>query len=640
MRNSIKKQFMLTLLVIMLLQTVMLAFFLSSFYKSTVKDIRDLGVSNMKSQAAMVENYMFRSSNALSLASRTVELMLENGEDSEKLLQYLMKSSEAMQSEFDENFTGVYGYLNGAYEDGSGWVPPLDYDPKSRSWYIDAMEADGKMVLSTPYQDAQTGQIIVSFSKMLSDRESVISLDITMDEVQRITEEMTMGDMGYGFITDSEGMIIAHSDPGEVGKDFSTHPEWDELLAGIAAYPENRFEMRVNGEKCTVFTDEIEGDWHVVIVARNSKLFRDIRQQIIAGILLSLMIFIVIYVLCMVSARRIIEAEESEQKTQDRLQKMNMSIIRSLASTIDAKDRYTSGHSQRVAEYSVEIAKKLGKDREEQQLIYYAGLLHDVGKIRVPVEVINKAGKLTDEEFDQIRIHPVSGFHILNGVHEDARIAYGAKYHHERYDGTGYPNGLERENIPEIARIIAVADAYDAMASDRSYRKLLPQDVVREEILKGKGTQFDPDIAEAMLQIMEEDSDYRFRQKEGETHNILVVEGDKDVMTTFERTLGVMEDVKIIWTENGYEAVDILEHTEISLIMLDLILPGTDGFTLLNQLKEVKNVPVILMTADRSADVLQKIVEYDIDDYLTKPLNDAITKETVHSILHRNRSVV
>ncbi len=640
MKNSIKKQFMLTLLVIMLLQTVMLAFFLSSFYKNTVKDIRDLGVSNMKSQAAMVENYMFKSSNALSLASQTVELMLKNGEDSEKLLQYLVKSSEAMQSEFDENFTGVYGYLNGTYEDGSGWVPPLDYDPKSRSWYIDALEADGKMVLSTPYQDAQTGKIIVSFSKMLSDGESVLSLDITMDEVQRITEEMTMGDMGYGFITDNEGMIIAHSDPGEVGKDFSTHPEWDELLAGIAAYPENRFEMRVNGEKCTVFTDEIEGDWHVVIVARNSKLFRDIRQQIIAGILLSLMIFIVIYVLCMVSARRIIEAEESEQKTQDRLQKMNMSIIRSLASTIDAKDRYTSGHSQRVAEYSVEIAKKLGKDREEQQLIYYAGLLHDVGKIRVPVEVINKAGKLTDEEFDQIRIHPVSGFHILNGVHEDARIAYGAKYHHERYDGTGYPNGLERENIPEIARIIAVADAYDAMASDRSYRKLLPQDVVREEILKGKGTQFDPDIAEAMLQIMEEDSDYRFRQKEGETHNILVVEGDKDVMTTFERTLGVMEDVKIIWTENGYEAVDILEHTEISLIMLDLILPGTDGFTLLNQLKEVKNVPVILMTADRSADVLQKIVEYDIDDYLTKPLNDAITKETVHSILHRNRSVV
>ncbi len=640
MKNSIKKQFMLTLLVIMLLQTVMLAFFLSSFYKNTVKDIRDLGVSNMKSQAAMVENYMFKSSNALSLASQTVELMLKNGEDSEKLLQYLVKSSEAMQSEFDENFTGVYGYLNGTYEDGSGWVPPLDYDPKSRSWYIDALEADGKMVLSTPYQDAQTGKIIVSFSKMLSDGESVLSLDITMDEVQRITEEMTMGDMGYGFITDNEGMIIAHSDPGEVGKDFSTHPEWDELLAGIAAYPENRFEMRVNGEKCTVFTDEIEGDWHVVIVARNSKLFRDIRQQIIAGILLSLMIFIVIYVLCMVSARRIIEAEESEQKTQDRLQKMNMSIIRSLASTIDAKDRYTSGHSQRVAEYSVEIAKKLGKDREEQQLIYYAGLLHDVGKIRVPVEVINKAGRLTDEEFDQIRIHPVSGFHILNGVHEDARIAYGAKYHHERYDGTGYPNGLERENIPEIARIIAVADAYDAMASDRSYRKLLPQDVVREEILKGKGTQFDPDIAEAMLQIMEEDSDYRFRQKEGETHNILVVEGDKDVMTTFERTLGVMEDVKIIWTENGYEAVDILEHTEISLIMLDLILPGTDGFTLLNQLKEVKNVPVILMTADRSADVLQKIVEYDIDDYLTKPLNDAITKETVHSILHRNRSVV
>ena len=165
---------------------------------------------------------------------------------------------------------------------------------------------------------------------------------------------------------------------------------------------------------------------------------------------------------------------------------MNTNIIRALAYTIDAKDRYTSGHSQRVADYSLAIAKRMGKSEEEQKIIYNAALLHDVGKIRVPEEVINKPGKLTDEEFDQIRIHPVSGYHILKDIHDDARVAYGAKYHHERYDGKGYPNGLEGENIPEIARIIGVADAYDAMASNRSYRSALPQGVVRSEIEKGK----------------------------------------------------------------------------------------------------------------------------------------------------------
>ena len=139
-------------------------------------------------------------------------------------------------------------------------------------------------------------------------------------------------------------------------------------------------------------------------------------------------------------------------------------------------------------------------------------MLHDIGKIGVQEEIINKTSKLTDAEYDIIKTHPIIGADILNTISEMPEIAIGARWHHERYDGKGYPDKLKGDNIPEIARIIAVADAYDAMASNRSYRKALPQEVVREEIEKGKGTQFDPQIADFMLELMDEDKDYQMRE--------------------------------------------------------------------------------------------------------------------------------
>ena len=141
------------------------------------------------------------------------------------------------------------------------------------------------------------------------------------------------------------------------------------------------------------------------------------------------------------------------------------------------------------------------------------GLLHDVGKIGVPDAVINKPARLTDEEYAQIKTHPVMGGRILKNIRERPKLAIGARWHHERYDGTGYPDGLSGDDIPEEARIIAVADAYDAMTSRRSYRDILPQDIVRKEIKNGKGTQFDPAFADIMLTMIEEDEDYTMREK-------------------------------------------------------------------------------------------------------------------------------
>lgn len=199
-------------------------------------------------------------------------------------------------------------------------------------------------------------------------------------------------------------------------------------------------------------------------------------------------------------------------REQKNMRRMVMQSASALASAIDAKDKYTHGHSRRVAEYSEMIAEVYGKTDSECRDIYLAGLLHDVGKIGIPDNIINKDGRLTDEEFAVIKTHSAIGAGILKKINIAPFISIGAHFHHERYDGKGYPEGLKGEDIPEIARIIAVADAYDAMTSKRSYRDALPQEVVRSEIEKGKGTQFDPKFAEIMLGLMDRDTDYQLKQ--------------------------------------------------------------------------------------------------------------------------------
>lgn len=187
-------------------------------------------------------------------------------------------------------------------------------------------------------------------------------------------------------------------------------------------------------------------------------------------------------------------------------------VVKALAEAIDAKDRCTHGHSSRVAKYTREIAQRYGYSDEAVSNIYMMALVHDVGKIGVPDAVINKPGKLTEEEYDQIKQHPVLGAKILETIREMPSLSIGARCHHERFDGGGYPDGLAGTDIPEEARIIAVADAYDAMTSRRSYREALPQAAVRSEIEKGSGTQFDPCFAKIMLEMIDEDSDYTYRE--------------------------------------------------------------------------------------------------------------------------------
>ncbi|MBQ7613563.1 MAG: response regulator [Butyrivibrio sp.] len=198
-----------------------------------------------------------------------------------------------------------------------------------------------------------------------------------------------------------------------------------------------------------------------------------------------------------------------------RAERLTKDMMLALSHTVDAKDHYTKGHSERVALYSAEIARRLGKSPEDQKKLYEIGLLHDIGKIGVSEDIINKTERLTDEEFGQIQKHTVIGNEILKGISDLPELCLGARSHHERFDGSGYPDGLSGEDIPEVARIICVADCYDAMTSTRTYSKPKAQAQVREEIVRCSGKQFDPRIAGIMLSMIDDDKDYVMNESAG-----------------------------------------------------------------------------------------------------------------------------
>lgn len=198
--------------------------------------------------------------------------------------------------------------------------------------------------------------------------------------------------------------------------------------------------------------------------------------------------------------------EQLHDKNEE-LERAYLDTIGILRQTVEAKDPYTRGHSDRVSEYSVLIGKKLGLDEKTLHILKIGGLFHDIGKIGIPDSILLKESKLSDEEYSQIKNHPMIGVHMLGDAAIFTDILPIVKHHHERYDGRGYPSQLVGEDIPYVARIAAVADTFDAMTSKRSYRDSLPIDIVRAEIERCSGTQFDPNIAKVFLDIMDNDFD-------------------------------------------------------------------------------------------------------------------------------------
>jgi len=194
--------------------------------------------------------------------------------------------------------------------------------------------------------------------------------------------------------------------------------------------------------------------------------------------------------------------EHLEQKVEEQTDEIRatfLGAVKSLAEALEAKDPYTNGHSKRVTEVTVTLATEASLPELQLDRIRLAGLVHDIGKIGIPEQILHKPDKLTDAEYEMIKEHSVIGQRILRPIIRDQEVLRIVRHHHERYDGSGYPDGISGDAIPECVRLIAVADTYDAMTSNRPYRKALTPEIARELIVKGSGTQFDPEAVELFL---------------------------------------------------------------------------------------------------------------------------------------------
>lgn len=635
MKNVRRRWYVVMIVCTIIALFVMVTYNFMSFKENLQKNVKDIGSSTLAQNTEQLEGYLVRSMEVVSTTAVSVEFMLDNDFSSEEIEEFLLYETNRYTKEIDENFTGIYGVFDGEYIDGAGWVPDEGYDPSERDWYVGAINGNGDVTLISPYVDAQTNDIMISISKMLSDGKSVISLDIKLDNIQKITEGISVNDMGYGFVLNEQGMVVAHGDENEKGKNYlDSDSSMKDLVKKVYSEDDSYFEISLKEHKYTVFSDTIMDKWKVVMVVNDKELFEEANKMLLHNILVTGGISLLVIIFFSVAYVKTNESVKHEKESNKKVEDMNQKIIKALVRTIDAKDRYTNGHSIRVAEYSKEIAKRLNKSEKEQETVYYAGLLHDVGKIRIPVEVINKPGKLTDEEYEQIKIHPVTSYHILKDIFDDIQVKNGAKFHHERYDGKGYPNGLKGENIPEVARIIGVADTYDAMASNRSYRKALPQNVIKEEIIKGKGTQFDPEIADIMLKMIEEDKEYNMKESNSLHKTILVVDDEPMNIKMVSIILKDSPMYEVIGANSGEEALELLDNQQVDMILLDVMMPGMDGFEVISLIREKYHMPIVMMTGDRNIETIEKASKYGVDDYLTKPFLPLALKEIIHSTLN------
>ena len=230
----------------------------------------------------------------------------------------------------------------------------------------------------------------------------------------------------------------------------------------------------------------------------------------IYGIFMGIGMIVLLFVNLIRTIRNVQSMENSRQrqemkKRRKQMETMSLQLMQTLSTTIEAKDEYTRGHSHRVAEYSALIAKELGWSQKEISNLRNAVHLHDIGRIGIPDTILNKPTKLTEEEYAVIKEHTVIGSEILKNITLIRHVQEVARYHHEHYDGSGYPDGLKGEEIPLPARIVAVADSYDAMQSKRIYRNPLGAETIYKEISKNRGIQFDPEIADIFLKLLREE---------------------------------------------------------------------------------------------------------------------------------------
>ena len=534
-------QYIVTLAVTLFALIFIVVYSFGSFYKLAKSDAVEIGARAVSEESEKLNNFLLMGMDVLQVTGLTIDHMMQSGETPEKILAYLLKESAEYTAQIDSSFTGIYGVFNGKYLDGIGWEPEAGYVPEERPWYTAAKKGNGKPVIVPPYLDAQTHSVMISVSQLLSDKKSVVSLDIVMDDMQRIAQGIRLNGPGYGFIIDQSGLIVAHSDEREKGKNYlqdsTVSSERKELIQKILQSNGETIDTEINGKNCRVFSKKVQDDWSVVMVINTEDLLHRVQMNLFRNIILSLLIFIVVLYYCTLSHRnrikaahyanelqksqqtleaRVVEQTNKIKEQTDQIMNLQENVIEGMATLIESRDGNTGEHVRSTKKYVGMIASymldhQLHPEEVNEEFVRSltnAAPLHDVGKIMIADNILNKPGRFTPEEFEVMKTHSKVGAeiveNILAGSGNERLIQLScdvAHYHHEKWDGSGYPEGLKGNEIPLSARIMAVADVFDALVSKRVYKDAMPLDKAFSILIQDSGKHFDPEIVVIFLNL-------------------------------------------------------------------------------------------------------------------------------------------
>ncbi len=309
-----KNSMLIPLILVFVFVAVMVVYTSRLIYSVAISNSSAVIEDRMLNISSMIENHLNTAENVLHVAADSVYHMLVSGTTPVRLHKFLVEETNNITEQFDENYNGLYGYIMNKYMDGLNWEPPEGYDPQARDWYTYAREGDGDVVFVPPYIDAQTGNMIISVTRMLPDKQNIIALDVYLKGIQSMMEELTLNGKGYGFLVDETGLVVAHRDGAKIGTNLKDSENGEEYLKAITQEETGSFSYVCDGQKSTVFVNSIMNHWYVVMVLSDRELYGEVRKQLVVNVIICTLVFLMIAAFYYVGHKNEINYAKSMEK--------------------------------------------------------------------------------------------------------------------------------------------------------------------------------------------------------------------------------------------------------------------------------------------------------------------------------------